>query len=470
MINKTQLHLARAGIVSDAMRAVAEQERRTPDYIMREVAAGRIVIPANFSHTSLRPIGIGRVLKTKINANIGNSSMHSEADSELRKLQTALEYGADTVMDLSTGKGIRHIRQLIMERSPAPIGTVPLYQAAAELEDIRQLTPQTLLSVIAEQAAQGVDYMTIHAGLLREHLDAAAGRLLGIVSRGGALTASWMKQHQMENPAYSHFDKILDICRQHDVTLSLGDGLRPGCLADASDAAQFAELSVLGELARRCREAEVQVMIEGPGHIPLDEIKMNMERERELCDDAPFYILGPVVADCAPGYDHITAAIGGAVGAAHGAAMICYVTPREHLGLPNDQDVREGVIACKIAAHAADIAKKVPGSRERDDQISQARADFDWQRQFSLALDPERARQMHREALEQSRNQGREEKQNKENENSPPARDNGTEESQDYCTMCGPNFCSMRVSRETLGNKSTKLDPAQTPEESERQQ
>ncbi len=437
----TQIAMARAGQISPAMQTVAAQEGRDPEFIRDQVAAGRLVIPANRHHRNLRPIGIGRALKTKINANIGNSSMASDSACELRKLRAAIEYGADTVMDLSTGSLVGEIRRAIIAASPVPIGTVPIYQAVTQIEEVSELTPELLLEVIEQQALEGVDYMTIHAGLLREHLPAAKKRLLGIVSRGGALTAQWMTRHRRQNPAYSHFDQILEICRRHDVTLSLGDGLRPGCLADASDEAQFAELTVLGELVRRCRQAGVQAMVEGPGHIPLDQIQMNMERERELCDDAPFYILGPVVVDCAPGYDHITSAIGAALGAWHGAAMLCYVTPKEHLGLPNQQDVRAGVVAYRIAAHAADVANHLPGSRRRDDEISKARARFDWERQFELALDPEHARRLRAEALREHS-----EMQSPASSGEPETEDDT--ESLPYCTMCGPKFCSMRVSQD----------------------
>jgi len=427
----TQLALARAGILSEAVRQVAAREARPPEFIRAGVAAGRIVIPANVRHVNLAPIGIGAELLTKINANIGNSALTSNVECEIAKLKTAVAYGADTVMDLSTGADIPFIRQQLIAASTVPIGTVPIYEAVSRVDEPEDLTADLLLEVIAEQARQGVDYMTVHAGLLREHVPLATRRLLGIVSRGGAITARWMQAHSRQNPLYEHFDALLEICVEHDVTLSLGDGLRPGCLADASDEAQFAELGVLGELVRRARAAGVQAMVEGPGHIPLDQIAMNMRREAEECDDAPFYILGPVVTDCAPGYDHITSAIGAAVGAMHGAAMLCYVTPKEHLGLPNARDVRDGVIAYKIAAHAADIAKGLPGARDRDDAISRARAEFDWEKQFALALDPDKARELREESLAER-----------------AARQDDTGEHQPYCTMCGPKFCSMRISRE----------------------
>ncbi len=422
---------AQAGEITPQIAAVAASEQINPEKLRLAVATGTAIVPANINHSSLEPIGIGRILRTKINANIGNSSLSSCPKQELEKLHTALKYGADTVMDLSTGANIISIRRTIIDNSPAPIGTVPIYEVLSRVENSEQLSDALILDVIREQAKQGVDYMTIHAGLLMAHLPEAKKRLLRIVSRGGSIIAKWMQANQRENLFYTNFDAILEICRQYDVTLSLGDGLRPGCLADASDEAQFAELAVLGQLVQRCHKAQVQVMVEGPGHIPLDEIKMNMEKEQELCADAPFYILGPIVTDCAPGYDHITSAIGAALGAFHGASMLCYVTPKEHLGLPNAEDVRNGVIAYKIAAHAADIGLKRPGARERDNAISQARAAFDWEKQFSLALDPDRARAMRQEAL---------------SERAEATADSST--SDKYCTMCGPDFCSMRISSE----------------------
>ncbi|MBO7391567.1 MAG: phosphomethylpyrimidine synthase ThiC, partial [Verrucomicrobia bacterium] len=382
----TQLQRANAGEVTPQIEQVAAIEYRTPEEIRLQVAEGKIVIPANIHHKNLKPMGIGRLLRTKINANIGNSALSSCPMQELEKLNNAVKYGADTVMDLSTGENIIQIRQKIIENSPVPVGTVPIYEALARAGGSQGLSESLILQVIHEQAEQGVDYMTVHSGILLKHIDFAKKRLLRIVSRGGSILARWMRQNQRENPFYTAFDEILKICLEHDVTLSLGDGMRPGCLADASDAAQFAELETLGELVRRCRKAGVQAMVEGPGHIPFDQIEMNMRREREVCDDAPFYILGPVVTDCAPGYDHITSAIGATMGAYSGAAMLCYVTPKEHLGLPNARDVRDGVIAYKIAAHAADIALGKPHARDRDDAISQARADFDWEKQFELAL------------------------------------------------------------------------------------
>ena len=421
----TQMEQAKHGVVTPQIKHVTEIEKRPVEFILQGVADGRIVIPANINHKSLIPCGIGRELKTKINANLGNSTLSSCPGAEQSKLAIALHYGADTVMDLSTGGQITTIRQNMLDHCPAPLGTVPVYEIVARYGS-RDFSKDKILSVIQEQAEQGVDYMTIHAGLLHKYVPMALKRKLGIVSRGGALLAAWMLENNKENPFYEAFDDILEICRKYDVTLSLGDGLRPGCLADASDEAQFAELDTLGELVFRCRENNVQAMVEGPGHVPLDQIQYNMERERQVCGDAPFYILGPVVIDCAPGYDHIVAAMGGMMGAYHGAAMLCYVTPKEHLGLPNADDVRRGVIAFKIAAHAADVALHKPGSREQDDMISDARAAFDWEKQFASALDPEWARELRQQALDES---------------SAP-----NQHGSEYCTMCGPDFCSVRLS------------------------
>ena len=427
----TQPAQAKAKIITPAMNRVAETEGVSAETIRAGVAAGTIVIPANIRHARLAPIGIGRTLKTKINANIGNSELASCPAQELEKLDRALHFGADTVMDLSTGGDITRIRREILDHSPAPIGTVPMYEMLARCGSVDNLSEKLVLDVMREQAEQGVDYMTIHAGLLASQIPLACRRVLRIVSRGGSILAAWMKKTGKENPFYTAFDEILEICRQYDVTLSLGDGMRPGCLADASDEAQFAELEVLGELVRRCRAADVQAMVEGPGHIPFNEVAMNMHKERELCDDAPFYVLGPVVTDCAPGYDHITSAIGATMAACSGAAMLCYVTPKEHIGLPNARDVRDGVIAYKIAAHAADIALGKPGARDRDDAISRARAEFDWEKQFECALDPEKARELRAEALRER--------------SLPPDHDSRSEH---FCTMCGQKFCSIRISRE----------------------
>jgi phosphomethylpyrimidine synthase len=395
----TQMHYARKGMVTDAMKYVAGVEGLDPKLVRSEVARGRMIIPANINHTNLKPCAIGIAARCKINANIGNSSVTSDVEEELGKLRTALKYGADTVMDLSTGGDIDGIRRAIIDASPVTIGTVPIYQAIAGLERIEDLTADDLLMMIEHQARQGVDYMTLHAGVRLQHLPLVRGRITGIVSRGGSLMAHWMLFHRKENPLYEHWDKILDILRRYDVTVSAGDGLRPGCLHDASDAAQFAELETLGELTRRSWEKDVQVMIEGPGHVPLDQLEMNVRKQQELCNEAPFYTLGPLVTDIAPGYDHITSAIGATMVAYYGASLLCYVTPKEHLGLPNTDDVRQGVIAYKIAAHAADVARHRPGARDRDDQLSKARFDFDWPRQFELSLDPDRARTMHDETL-----------------------------------------------------------------------
>jgi phosphomethylpyrimidine synthase len=416
----TQMLDARAGIITPAMKTVARKEQRSEEFIRQKVAEGTVVIPANRHHSNLIPVGIGRELYTKINANIGNSTLTSCPRQEFEKLHTALQYGADTVMDLSTGGDIRQIRSNLLAHSTIPVGTVPIYEMVARYGS-SNLSGNHVLQVIKEQAEQGVDYMTIHAGLLRQYVPMAMKRKLGIVSRGGALLADWMTAQNCENPFYEFFDDILEICLEHDVTLSLGDGMRPGCLADASDEAQFAELDTLGELVFRCRKAGVQAMVEGPGHIPLDQIEMNMKREQEICGDAPFYILGPVVTDCAPGFDHMVAAMGGMMGAYYGAAMLCYVTPKEHLGLPNKEDVRTGIISYKIAAHAADLAKGHPAAQIRDNALSKARYDFRWRDQFHLSLDPERALEYFQE---------------------------GRHTDGEYCTMCGPHFCAMKLSKD----------------------
>jgi len=409
------------------MEEVARSEQLDRELVRDEVARGRMVIPANEVHLEkgLRPIGIGIAARTKINANIGKSALSSDTECELEKLFLAVRYGADTVMDLSTGESIKTVRRRIIEAATVPVGTVPIYEMAQRLDDIVEMRPQDFLDVVEQQARQGVDYMTIHCAVLREHLPLTEKRLTGIVSRGGSLAAKWMTAHGQENPFYTHFDDLCEIMHRYDVTWSLGDALRPGSLADASDEAQFAELKVMGQLARRARQRNCQVMIEGPGHVPMDQIEMNVRREMEWCDEAPFYVLGPVVTDVAPGYDHITSAIGAAMSAWHGAAMLCYVTPKEHLGLPNAEDVRQGVIAYKIAAHAADVARRRPGARQRDDAISKARAEFDWEQQFRLSLDPETARQMREETL--------------------PGPDYGQSP---FCSMCGPKFCSMKTARE----------------------
>ncbi|MCP4199847.1 MAG: phosphomethylpyrimidine synthase ThiC [Proteobacteria bacterium] len=425
----TQLHYARKGEVTGEMTRVAEQEQIDPELVRDEVARGRLVIPANIHHVNLDPKGIGDAVTCKINTNIGGSPVRSGAEEELKKLRLCLVLGSDAVMDLTVGPHIKEIRQTLLDNCPAPLGTVPIYEEIERIDQCEDMTADGLLEVIEGQARQGVDFMTVHAGLLRAHVPMAMKRLTGIVSRGGSLTAKWMQHHKQENPLYEHFDRLLDICRRYDVTLSLGDGLRPGCLADASDEAQFAELKTLGELVKRCHDAEVQVMVEGPGHVPFDQIAMNMEKERELCYEAPFYILGPVVTDIAPGYDHITSAIGATMGAFSGASMLCYVTPREHLGLPNLEDVRQGVVAYKIAAHAADVARKRPGARDRDDALSKARADFDWEKVFELSLDPHRAKMMHEESHVRPE-----------------------DVQADYCSMCGPKHCAMKISKDVKEN------------------
>ncbi len=422
----TQMYYARQGEITDAMQFVAEREHLSADLVRDEIARGRLTLPANIHHLAgkLKPMAIGKVARVKINANIGNSVVTSDIEEELEKLRLAVRYGADTVMDLSTGRDLDATREAIIAEAEVPIGTVPIYQAVLNVDQVTDLTAQDMLDVIEKQAKQGVDYMTIHAGILLEHLPLIHGRITGIVSRGGSLHAVWMMSHRKQNPLYEHYDELLEIFRAYDVTVSLGDSLRPGSIADASDEAQFAELETLGELTKRAWERDVQVMVEGPGHIPLDQIEMNVRKEKEICNEAPFYTLGPLVTDIAPGYDHITSAIGAAMIGWYGADMLCYVTPKEHLGLPNAEDVREGVIAYKIAAHAADVARGRPHARDRDDALSKARYEFDWNEQFRLSLDPERAREYHDESL--------------------PGE---YFKSAEFCAMCGPKFCSMHHSR-----------------------
>lgn len=435
--NQSQMYFARKGILTEEMAYVALREKLEPELVRSEVARGRMIIPANVNHLNLEPMAIGIAALCKVNANIGNSQTTSDASEELNKLQYSVKYGADTVMDLSTGGDIDGIRKAILAASPVPIGTVPLYQALQISKDTKRLTAADLIDMLEHQAKQGVDYFTIHAGVLMEHLPLVKNRITGIVSRGGSIMAEWMIEHHQQNPFYTHWDKVLEVCARYDVTISAGDGLRPGCLADASDAAQFAELATLGELTKRAWEKDVQVMIEGPGHVPFDQIQMNVEKEMELCHEAPFYVLGPLVTDFAPGYDHITSAIGATMAGFHGAAMLCYVTPKEHLGLPNAEDVKQGLIAYKIAAHAADIARKRPGARDRDDALSRARYAFDWKKQFELALDPETAQAMHDETL-------------------PEEYFKTTE----FCSMCGPKFCSMHINR-TVEEYNARLDEEQ---------
>lgn len=421
----TQLQRAADTEITAAMRRVAERENRKPEDVRQQVADGQAVIPNNHAHESLDPMVIGREFSTKVNANIGNSETTSDRREELQKLHTAVHYGADTVMDLSTGANLDEIRELNVHHSPVPIGTVPIYEAVKRAESPTDITHELLLDVIEKQARQGVDYMTIHAGVLMEHLPLTDGRKTGIVSRGGSILAQWIEENGMQNPLYAKFEEICEIFAAHDVTFSLGDGLRPGCLADAGDEAQFAELETLGELTRTAWDHGVQVMVEGPGHVPMDEIDENVERQQEICDGAPFYVLGPLVTDVAPGYDHITSAIGATEAARAGAAMLCYVTPKEHLGLPDEGDVRDGLAAYRIAAHAADVASGLPGARDWDDALSEARYEFDWRRQFDLALDPERARTYHDQTLP--------------GDNYKEAR---------FCSMCGIEFCSMRIDQD----------------------
>jgi len=421
-MNMTQLENARKNIITEEMRQVASTEHLDPQQVMNLIADGRLVIPANQIHLkgNLKPIGIGRALTTKINANIGASPLDSDENYELRKLEISLKYGAHTVMDLSTGGDVDHCRLNLIHHSPAPLGTVPIYEMIIH-RSVDELSYDDILKTCEKQAQQGVDFFTIHAGLLKEHIPLTRKRLAGIVSRGGSLLAHWMLNHNKQNPFYEVFNDICDIMRQYDVCFSLGDGLRPGCLADATDEAQIAELRTLGELTQRAWEKGCQVMVEGPGHVPYNQIEYNMKLQQEICKNAPFYVLGPLVTDVAPGYDHITSAIGATAAAYHGAAFLCYVTPREHLGLPTDDDVRQGVIAYRIAAHAADVALGIPGARDWDDQLSQARAELNWKKHLELAMDPDTARQMHDEKKLPDTN---------------------------YCTMCGKDWCAVRITKE----------------------
>jgi len=427
----TQIESARAGTITPAIARVAEREGRAPEEVRDQVAAGRLVIPANVRHLAsayggggngkLDPIGIGRLLRTKVNANLGTSPDASCQEEELLKMQLSLRYGADAVMDLSTGGPLDEIRSYLIAHSPAPLGTVPMYEMIRH-KPIEALTVGDMLEVIEKQAQQGVDFFTIHAGILREHLPLARTRVAGIVSRGGSLLAQWMTANEQQNPLYDHFDDLCDIMRTHDVAFSLGDGLRPGCVADATDEAQLAELRTLGELVKKSRERGCQAMVEGPGHVPFDQIEKNMVLEDELCDGAPFYVLGPVVTDVAPGYDHITSAIGATAAAFYGASFLCYVTPAEHLALPGPLEVREGVIAHRIAAHAADVARGLPAARDWDDRMSRARSAFDWRTQMEIAMDAERARELRKAS-------------------SPD---------DDFCSMCGKEWCAIRRSKEVL--------------------
>jgi thiamine biosynthesis protein thiC len=425
------MYYARRGKLTQEMSYVARIEGISENLLIDEVAKGSIIIPANVNHINLKPMGIGRKLKTKVNANIGNSSLSSDICAELRKLEICLEFGADTVMDLSTDGDLDAIRSAIIEHSSVPIGTVPMYEILKEAKEVTNITNELILQILEKQAKQGVSYFTIHAGFLREFLPLVKKRKMGIVSRGGSLSASYMSKLNRQNPFYEIFDQILEICAKYDVSLSLGDGLRPGCLYDATDEAQLSELKVLGELTLRAWEKDVQVMIEGPGHVPLNQIEYNMKIEQELCHDAPFYVLGPLVSDIGAGYDHITSAIGGTMAAYHGASMLCYVTQKEHLGLPNENDVREGIVAHKIAAHAADVALGKVGAIEKDHAMSDARYAFDWNKQFELSFDPKKARELHDESLPEE-----------------------AFKSAHFCSMCGPKFCAYKISKDlTKGEK-----------------
>ena len=420
----TQLAWARAGLVTDEMRFIAAREDCDPELVRSEVAAGRAVIPANHRHPESEPMIIGKAFAVKVNANIGNSAVTSSIAEEVEKMVWATRWGADTIMDLSTGKDIHLTREWIMRNSPVPVGTVPMYQALEKVKgDPAALTWEIYRDTVLEQAEQGVDYMTVHAGVLLRYVPLTAKRVTGIVSRGGSIMAAWCLAHHTESFLYTHFDELCEIFARYDITFSLGDGLRPGSIADANDEAQFAELRTLGELTKIAKSHGVQVMIEGPGHVPMHKIAENVRLEEELCEEAPFYTLGPLATDIAPAYDHITSAIGAAMIAQAGTAMLCYVTPKEHLGLPNRDDVKVGVITYKIAAHSADLAKGHPRAQERDDALSKARFEFRWTDQFNLALDPDTAREYHDETL--------------------PAEPAKTAH---FCSMCGPKFCSMRIS------------------------
>ena len=422
--NVSQMHFARKGEITEEMRYVAKRENLPESLVMEEVARGRMIIPANINHINLEPMAIGIASTCKVNANIGASPNASDISEELKKLDLAVKYGADTLMDLSTGGvNLDEVRTEIINASPIPIGTVPVYQALESVHgSISRLNEDDFLHIIEKHCQQGVDYQTIHAGLLIEHLPKVKGRITGIVSRGGGILAQWMLYHYKQNPLFTRFDDICEIFKRYDCTFSLGDSLRPGCLHDASDEAQLAELKTLGELTRRAWKHDVQVMVEGPGHVPMDQIEFNVRKQMEECSEAPFYVLGPLVTDISPGYDHISSAIGAAMAGWYGTAMLCYVTPKEHLGLPNPEDVREGLIAYKIAAHAADVARHRSGARDRDDELSKARKEFDWNKQFELSLDPERAKQYHDETLPEE-----------------------IFKKAEFCSMCGPNHCPMNT-------------------------
>ena len=447
--NVTQMHYAKQGIITPEMEYIAIRENQrqrdgvdarqhagqnfgaknlteiTPEFVRQEVAEGRAIIPANINHPECEPMIIGRNFLVKINANIGNSALGSSIDEEVAKMTWATRWGADTIMDLSTGKNIHETREWIIRNSPVPIGTVPIYQALEKVDGVAEdLTWDIFKDTLIEQAEQGVDYFTIHAGVLLRYVPLTANRLTGIVSRGGSIMAQWCLAHHKENFLYTHFDEICEIMKAYDVSFSLGDGLRPGCIQDANDEAQFSELRTLGELTHRAWKHDVQVMIEGPGHVPMHMIKENMDLQLEVCQEAPFYTLGPLTTDIAPGYDHITSAIGAAMIGWYGTAMLCYVTPKEHLGLPDKKDVKDGIITYKIAAHAADLAKGHPGAQARDNALSKARFEFRWEDQFNLSLDPDTARNMHDETMPKE-----------------------AHKSAHFCSMCGPKFCSMKITQ-----------------------
>ncbi|MFL0443519.1 phosphomethylpyrimidine synthase ThiC [Bacillus subtilis] len=424
--NVTQMHYAKKGIITPEMEFIAIREHVSPEFVRDEVASGRAIIPSNINHPESEPMIIGRNFHVKINANIGNSAVTSSIEEEVEKMTWAIRWGADTMMDLSTGKDIHTTREWIIRNCPVPVGTVPIYQALEKVNGVAEdLTWEIYRDTLIEQAEQGVDYFTIHAGVLLRYVPLTTKRTTGIVSRGGAIMAQWCLAHHQESFLYTHFEEICEIMKTYDIAFSLGDGLRPGSIADANDEAQFAELETLGELTQIAWKHDVQVMIEGPGHVPMHKIKENVDKQMDICKEAPFYTLGPLTTDIAPGYDHITSAIGAAMIGWYGTAMLCYVTPKEHLGLPNRDDVREGVITYKIAAHAADLAKGHPGAQIRDDALSKARFEFRWRDQFNLSLDPERALEYHDETL--------------------PAEGAKTAH---FCSMCGPKFCSMRISQD----------------------
>ncbi|HGG56981.1 MAG TPA: phosphomethylpyrimidine synthase ThiC [Nannocystis exedens] len=424
--NLSQMHFARQGIITEEMRFCAIRENVEPEFVRSEVACGRAIIPANIRHPELEPMIIGRNFLVKINANIGNSAVSSSIEEEVEKLQWATRWGADAVMDLSTGDNIHKTREWILRNSPVPIGTVPIYQALEKVKGkVEDLNIDVFMETLQEQAEQGVDYFTIHSGVLLRYIPLTAQRVTGIVSRGGSILAKWCMHYHRENFLYTEFERICELMKKYDISFSLGDGLRPGSIADANDEAQFAELRTLGELTKIAWKHDVQVMIEGPGHVPMHKIQENMDEQLKLCHGAPFYTLGPLTIDIAPGYDHITSGIGAAMIGSFGCAMLCYVTPKEHLGLPNKEDVKTGVITYKIAAHAADLAKGHPGAQERDDALSKARFEFRWHDQFNLSLDPDTAREFHDETLP-----------------AEPAKE------AHFCSMCGPHFCSMKLTQD----------------------